>query len=857
LCDVPEFLEVKKELEALRRENKKITRQLAALRDLAERAKAAAVNRVSYASLVAAEKSHQQIFLNLILKNSPDIILIFDQVGRFLYCTDTFLKKLRVANFGLISGRTFIDVFENIVGAREIKRLTPVLIKSMQSRKTISLDKAVDFSDGKGLCNYTIHFTPMLDANGQLIGAMALFHDLSDFLQAKQAEAASQAKSAFLANTSHEIRTPLNAILGLSEAELRNNLPRKTRENLEKIYNSGTILLGIINDILDISKIESGKFQLLPSVYDFCSLVGDTVNMNIVRLGSKPITFELQIDETIPSKMYGDEIRIKQILNNILSNAFKYTEKGTITLEITCERDEREPEDVLLSFTVTDTGIGIKKEDMKNLFSEYGQVNLPETRQIEGTGLGLSISKNLVGLMKGSIHAESEYGKGSRFTAKIRQETVDSTPIGSQAVQNLKNFRFMANQGQRGNQGLKGLKGLKELVRTPMPYGKVLVVDDVTVNLDVAKALMLPYALTIHCVSSGKQAIERVREGHIYDLIFMDHMMPEMDGIEATRIIREEIGTEYAKTVPIVALTANALVGNESMFLKKGFQAFLSKPVDTLKLDALLNAWIRDRRKASQKTETDENGAFAEPRDLNAEKTNAERFNAEGLNLEGLNVENLNLEGLNLEGLNIERLNIEGLNIKEGCSRFGGESAYREVLRSYATHTPELLDKLRDVREKTREGTLSEYATVVHGLKGSSYGICADGIGKMAEELESAAKNGDVETVRAKNGELILAVEALLSRLRSIGKRVSRKLASRKEEPGRNKDEENRSAPAPSLLRELRQHCARYDVAAMEKVLSELERYTYESQGDLVEWLRKQVDNLEYRQILERLEDWR
>jgi signal transduction histidine kinase/FixJ family two-component response regulator/HPt (histidine-containing phosphotransfer) domain-containing protein len=793
LSDVPfeKYQAIKEELEALRKENKKVTRQLAMLQDLAERAKAAGINRVSYNALITAEKSHQRIFLDLLLKNSPDIILLFDQVGRFIYCTDTFLKKLGTDNFGLISGRVFIEVFENIVEANEIKKLIPILIKSMRDKKSISLDRSIDFGDGRGLCGYTIHFTPMLDENDSLIGAMALFHDLTDFLQAKQAEAASQAKSLFLANTSHEIRTPLNAILGLSEVELQNRLPQKTHENLEKIYNSGVVLLSIINDILDISKIESGKFELLPSVYDFPSLIGDTINMNVVRIGSKPIAFELRIDETIPSKVYGDEIRVKQILNNILSNAFKYTETGKVTFEISWERGEGEAR---FSFIVTDTGIGIKEEDTRKLFSEYRQVNALETRQIEGTGLGLSICRNLVDLMGGTIDVESEYGKGSRFTVKIPQEIADPTPIGLETAKNLKTFRLTANPGT------------KDLVRTPMPYGKVLVVDDVVVNLDVAKALMMPYDLTIHCASSGKQAIEIIREAKIlYDVIFMDHMMPEMDGIEAVRVIRSEIGTEYAKKVPIIALTANAIVGNESMFLGSGFQAFLSKPIDTIKLDSLLNEWIHDKQDkgVSERAEKTENDTFITRR-------------------------------------------IEGLNIEAGCLRFGGENAYREVVRSYATHTPDLLDKLRQVKKET----LPEYAVAVHGLKGSSYGIGADGVGKMAEELESAAKKGDIEMVAVKNGDLIREAEALLSGLRSLWR----------ETPAEGGEKEGRkSAPAVPLLRELREYCIRYNVTGMEKVLSELERFTYESQGDLVDWLRKQVDDLEYGRILERLETvvWR
>jgi CheY-like chemotaxis protein/anti-sigma regulatory factor (Ser/Thr protein kinase) len=488
---------------------------------------------------------------------------------------------------------------------------------------------------------------------------------------------------------------------------------------------------------------------------------------------------------------------VKQILNNLLSNAFKYTQKGKVTLEV---GGERRGDNVCLEFSVSDTGIGIKKEDIGKLFLEYNQLTTQAHRKIEGTGLGLSICKNLVDLMGGTVNVESEYGKGSRFTVKIRQKIVDPTPIGLETAQNLKTFRLMKHHG------------LKELVRTPMPYGKVLVVDDVITNLDVARGLMKPYDLTIHCASSGRQAIELVREGkNLYDVIFMDHMMPEMDGIEAVRIIREELGTEYAKTVPIIALTANAIVGNETMFLESGFQAYLPKPIDVMLLDALLNEWVRDKQ---------------------GQATPEERKEPETETIADV-----------LSGLQSEGLNIQGLDVSAGCSRFGGENAYKEVLRSYADYTPDLLDKLREVNEET----LPEYAIAVHGLKGSSYGICADKVGKMAETLEFAAKNGDIETVRAKNGDLLREAESLLSDLRSIGKGAPAE--------GEKERVERRSAPDVSLLRELREHCTRYDVAGMEKALSELERYVYESQDELVKWLRKQVDNLEYEKVLERLQN--
>ena len=277
----------------------------------------------------------------------------------------------------------------------------------------------------------------------------------------------------------------------------------------------------------------------------------------------------------------------------------------------------------------------------------------------------------------------------------------------------------------------------------------------------------------------------------------------------------------------IVALTANALVGNEAMFLKNGFQAFLSKPIDTLKLDLLLNTWIRGRR----------------GQEMSGQAEGARKSEAGG--------ENAPVGAL--AGRRIEGLSIEGLNIEGGCSRFGGESAYMEVLRSYATHTPDLLDKLRDAREET----LPEYTVAVHGLKGSSYGICAEAVGKMAEDLELAAERGDFAAVREKNGELVRQVEALLSNLRDIFRDIwgeTSRENGEKEEMKREMKREMRRAPDRSLLRRLRERCVHYDMTGMENAMAELERYTYEVQDDLVKWLRKQVNDLEYGQILERLE---
>jgi len=347
---------------------------------------------------------------------------------------------------------------------------------------------------------------------------------------------------------------------------------------LDKIKDASTHLLGIINDILDMSKIEMGKLELYPVEYDTPSLINDTVQLNLVRFGSKPVEFILDVDENLPSKFFGDELRLKQILNNLLSNAIKYTEKGYVKL--TVKHWPEEGGDVTLNFSVEDTGQGLKIEDRQKFFSEYQRFNAEANRTAEGTGLGLSITKNLVEMMDGTIWAESEYGKGSVFLVTVRQRTVACEAIGPETALRLRNFSYVGN---RQNEKL-------QITRDPMPYGRVLIVDDVETNLFVTEGLLVPYKLKIDTTDNGFAVIDKIADGKEYDVIFMDHMMPNLDGMETTRRIRE-----MGYTGTVVALTANTLVGSEEMFLQNGFDAFISKPIDIRLLNDILNRFIRDR----------------------------------------------------------------------------------------------------------------------------------------------------------------------------------------------------------------------------------------------------------------------
>ena len=614
----------------------------------------------------------------------------------------------------------------------------------------------------------------------------------------KEARRANEAKSDFLANMSHEMRTPLNAIIGLSDLTLEDEeLDEESYLNLEKINNAGEILLTTVNDILDISKIEAGRFEILPGEYDVPSLINDTVTQNILRTGEKPIEFILDIHNNLPARLYGDELRIKQIFNNLLSNAFKYTKEGTITLSISCDRDG---DDVWMTAKIKDTGIGIRAADMNKLFASYNQVDTRANRQIEGTGLGLALTKRMAELMDGAVTAESEYGKGSVFTVRLRQKYVTDATIGQEVVENLKNFRY-SEQKRRSN---------SKITRISLPYASVLVVDDNVTNLDVAKGLMKPYNMRVDCVTGGQQAIDAVLEEKVrYNAIFMDHMMPDMDGVEATRIIRE-IDTDYAKNIPIIACTANAISGSEEMFLSKGFQAFLSKPIEIVRLDNIIRRFVRD-------------------------KSLEEKL---GLDTDTENI-NLSINNDNEISVNDSKWHIDGIDIKKGLDRFSGDGgSFLKVLRSYADNTSVLLEKIRDV---DKDG-LADYAITVHGIKGSSFGVCAEIIGAEAESLEKAAKENNMDYVTENNAVFIEHASRLVENIRDMLEKTS------PEKPKPKKDK-----PDPEVLSKLLDACGSYDMDGVDGAMAEIEAYDYESDGGLALWLRENVNKLEFKDIIEKL----
>jgi len=632
-----------------------------------------------------------------------------------------------------------------------------------------------DFFDWKDR-HYQVEETVLKD-NELIQGYMMTIVDVTKIIEQNhlmkrlvlQTEDANRAKTNFVSNMSHEIRTPMNSIVGITEILLRSHHSPKEQEYLLNIQSSGRVLLTIINDVLDCSKMESGKMQLFDEPYDTFSLFHDLKISMENRIANCPLELIYDIDPDIPCTLKGDMGRIRQIITNLVNNAIKYTEKGSIRFTVRVR--QKNADKVMLYYAVEDTGIGIRKEDQKILFDAFQRVEIDRNRYVEGTGLGLTISQNLVNMMGGVIEVESEYGKGSRFFFTIEQTIIDPTPVSA-----------VNYNGQKDNVTEKEAECL-----FIAPEAHILLVDDNELNLVVAKELLKPLRMQIDTAENGLQAVKMVR-GSQYDLVLMDHMMPVMDGIEAAKAIRALPEDKYQK-LPIIALTANAMVDARKEFLNAGMNGFVAKPIDFARICNQLKLWL--------------------PKDLvrDVPKEEAKKLLADDLSDREIQPEDPQM----------------GFSFEEGVKHCGSKAALMKTIRIFYRTIDSKADK---IEQCLKEGLISDYVVEVHALKSSALLIGAVPLSEAAKELEGYGKQGKTELLEEKTPDLL----AMYRDFKDILKPYADK-----EEAARQEASNGEWCQA---LQQIHQCIEQFDLDGVDRIMEKLEEY------QIPECIRESMDQL-------------
>ncbi len=792
--------------------------------------------------------------LNHFMDNTANGLMIYDENDYLMYHNNRIEDILTHEQMIEFNERKHFDEW-----ASDLEEFNDIFIKSIKI---------------KGKTRYYNIYKHSFTDKDAYIGTSYQFQDITESFERfamieeanEELKRVAHMKSDFLANMSHEIRTPMNVVIGLAEMSLREDMTDQAREYISQIKSSGRNLLNIINDILDFSKIESGKMDIIPEDYEPLSEFNDVANILMTRIGDKDLELTMEENPAIPGKLYGDVLRIRQILINLANNAIKFTQHGRVQIIIDFVRID--DESIMLKFHVVDTGQGIKKEDLNKLFVSFQQVDSKRNRAIEGTGLGLAISKSLVETMGGSIGVNSEYGKGSDFYFEIPQKVVDWTPsvvvespdrifamglfhkkylarrffldcsrmgvfnvvlrfvedyeatcsLYGDVIEDRRKYLFFEEKDYKdkvrelllGDPDLIGvmlaentssfipdLKNLR-MIKKPFstvgialalnnlelhlnnedgkayvsdftaPSARVLIVDDNTVNLTVAEGLLEPLKMKIDCAVSGKQAIEMINVNR-YDIVFMDHMMPEMDGVETTHIIRRMYPD--MENMPIIALTANAVSGVKEYFLREGMNDFVPKPIEVRDLMSKVKQWLP-------------------PEKINKvyEVVSAEEQE--------------------------EELNIPGLEVKRAVAMIGSQKLYMKILTEYYKNIGQNYAQLEEAYSSK---DWSEYTIKIHALKSASRQIGAIGLSEEAAKLEDAGKAGDIDYIIANSSAVLgeyMALEPVLKNYCSSGERTEKGMIP----PDMFKDILNRVISASDDL----------DMDAMEGIVEELRSYEYD-----------------------------
>lgn len=611
------------------------------------------------------------------------------------------------------------------------------------------------------------------------------------------AEKAEGARDIFLANMSHELRTPINTILGLNELIMRESQEETIKEYARDIRQAGNVLLTLVSDILDFSKLEADKMELNDGIYDVSSLLNDLINSISLQLRRKKLDLQLDIARDIPCKLLGDEIHIRQIIGNLLSNAVKYTEKGKVFLHLGWK--EISEEEIEIDVVVKDTGIGIKEEDIPKLFMAFQRMDSKVRSKHDRTGLGLAITDRLVKMMGGELDVQSVYGKGTAFSFQIRQKVVDRKPLGDFEKQYSESLRSMEDYHEK----------------FIAPMGRILIVDDNSMNLAVTQGLLKGTRLQIDVASSGEECIELIKR-KTYHLICMDHMMPVMDGVQTLHAIRNLEGNP-SRDIPVIALTANAVTGAREFYIKEGFQDYLTKPIDANKFENMLIEYLPDNV-----VYLTHNG------DINDAYEQEEESEL---------------------GIRESQLYLIGFNLRNGLKYMGGDKVlYGKVLHDFHLILQEKEEALKDFLKK---GDMPGYTIIVHSLKGNARNVGADDLADEAFELEKMAKAGQIEDVTVRSPILFSMMNTMRNSLKVyLDSEDKQKAQKETEEPAQI--EEITEDDWKQALRELADRLDDFDGETAAIKLRELKRYDRpESDKKMLRLCEKAVKDFAYDIALE------